>query len=221
MATIDGMPVISKLAVQKKRENRVNVYLDGKFAFGCNKRVVERFELKAGLELSEADVERILEGEMQQGCFDRAIQYLSRRMHSRKELEQKLRKADFADQNIAAAMDRLTKLGYLDDAEFARQKLLSGQRKLMGSRRVMQELRKSGVDGSTAQRAIEDHFSDEGAKESAQTLIDKNLARLSRLDVVTAKRRLIGLLQRRGFDYETIKPMVEKTLGGEMDLSEE
>jgi hypothetical protein len=31
---------------------------------------------------------------------------------------------------------------------------------------------------------------------------------------VTAKRRLIGMLQRRGFDYDTIRPVVEEVLGG-------
>jgi SOS response regulatory protein OraA/RecX len=37
---------------------------------------------------------------------------------------------------------------------------------------------------------------------------------LRKLDPVTAKRRLIGMLQRRGFDYDTIRPIVEEVLGG-------
>ena len=213
------MPLITKLGEQKRRANRVNVYLDGKFAFACNKRVAQRFELNAGMELTPEELSAILSGEIQQECFDRAMQYLARRMHSQMELKRKLLKAEFVAEVIDIVLQKLRDLNYVDDAEFARQKLQQAQRKLVGERRAMLELRKSGVDAGTARHAVEEHFNSDLAADNAQTLITKNVSRLSRLDPVTAKRRLIGLLQRRGFDYETIKPLVDKAMGemGEQD----
>ena len=47
----------------------------------------------------------------------------------------------------------------------------------------------------------------------AKELAMKQAARLRKLDPLVAKRRLVGMLMRRGFDYETIKPVVEEVLG--------
>ena len=45
----------------------------------------------------------------------------------------------------------------------------------------------------------------------------KQAARLKKLDPAVARRRLIGMLQRRGFDYDDIKPVVDRVLGGHDD----
>lgn len=37
--------------------------------------------------------------------------------------------------------------------------------------------------------------------------------RLAKLDPAVARRRLVGMLQRRGFDYDAIKPVVDEVLG--------
>ena len=47
-----NMPVITKISEQKRRANRRNIYLDGKFAFGCNLNVVAKFRLREGMTLS-------------------------------------------------------------------------------------------------------------------------------------------------------------------------
>ena len=207
------MPRVTAVKPQKRSATRVSVFLDGKFVFGLNQRVAERFGLKVGLELSSADIDRVLAGQVRQDCFDKAMGYLTRRMHSQRELKQKLSRAEFSPETIEAVLARLQELGYVDDREFARQKLAVAQRKLIGGRRAMAELMKSGVSGEIAQQAIEEHFSGDDARGNAQKLIDKNLPRLLRLDRLTAQRRLVGLLQRRGFDYETIKPLVTRALG--------
>ena len=89
-------------------------------------------------------------GQVLQECTDKAISYLSRRMHSRKELSQKLLRAQFAAEVIELALSKLEKLGYVNDEEFARQKLQQAQRKLVGERRAVAELMRSGVKGEVA-----------------------------------------------------------------------
>jgi SOS response regulatory protein OraA/RecX len=44
-------------------------------------------------------------------------------------------------------------------------------------------------------------------------LAQRQAARWKRLEPAVAKRRLIGMLMRRGFDFESIKPVVAKVLG--------
>ena len=49
--------------------------------------------------------------------------------------------------------------------------------------------------------------------ETARRLAQKQSARLRKLDPLVARRRLAGMLQRRGFDYDTIKPVIDEVLG--------
>ena len=75
----------------------------------------------------------------------------------------------------------------------------------------------SAVDAWLAERALNDVYSESGVGadqlSTARELARKKLPSLQRLDPVAAKRRLVGMLQRRGFDYETIKPVIEEVLG--------
>ncbi len=208
------MPIITKISEQKKRPNRRNIFLDGSFAFGVNLNVVARFHLRVGLDLTAQHVTEIEAGEVRQECFDKGLEYLSARLHSRSELQRKLMRREYGDAVIGTVLDELQRLGYVDDARFARAKALSAaERKHQGRRRAFMELRKAGVSGEVAEGALQDVYSKSDSLAVARELAIKQAPRLRKLDPVVAKRRLVGMLQRRGFDYEDIKPVVDEVLG--------
>jgi len=207
------MPTITKILPQKKRQNRRNIYLDGTFAFGLNDNVVARFRLREGLTLTEDQVAQITQGEVRQECFDDAMRYLSTRMHSQSELRRKLLRREYANPVIETVFADLTRLGYLDDSKFAIAKAQSAaDHKHHGRRRAYMELIKSGVKKETAEKALEEVYAHTDSSATAQTLIEKKLPSLKRFDLMTIRRRLAGMLMRRGFDYETIKPLIDKAL---------
>ena len=208
------MPVITKISEQKKRENRRNIFLDGSFAFGVNLNVVARFRLRVGLELSAEQVAEIEAGEVRQECLDQGLKYLSSRLHGRAELQRKLMRREYGEGVVVAVLDELERLGYVDDARFAKIKALSAaERKHHGRRRAFMELRKAGVSGEMAERALDDVYETSDSVAVARELAMKQAPRLRKLDPIVAKRRLVGMLQRRGFEYEAIKPVVEEVLG--------
>jgi regulatory protein len=208
------MPIITRIAETKRTPNRRSVHLDGSFAFACNINVVARFRLREGMTLSEQQVQAIQQGEVRQECFDKAMSFLQSRLHSRAELRRKLLRHEFAAILIDEVLEELARLGYVDDARFAKTKALSAsQHKHHGRRRAFMELLKSGVKGDVAERALDDVYHQTDSVANARLLAQKQAARLKRLDPVVARRRLVGMLQRRGFDYETIKPIIEEMLG--------
>jgi regulatory protein len=221
------MPVITRIAEQKRRANRRNVYLDGAFAFGCNLNVVAKFRLREGMSLTETQVEEILRGEVRQECFDKAMEALQSRLHSRAELHKKLTRREYGEAVINGVLDDLARLGYVDDERFAKNKALSAaQYKHHGRRRAMVELLKSGVKGETARKALDDVYDAGGAEggvdsvATARMLAQKKAPSLRKLDPLVARRRLMGMLQRRGFDYDSIKPVVDEVLGDLRDSDE-
>jgi regulatory protein len=212
------MPVITRIAEQKRNPNRRSIHLDGQFAFGCTVNVVAKFRLKEGLSLTEQQVRDIEIGEVKQECFDHALKYLQMRLHSRAELSKKLSRREYGQNVINGVLDDLTRLGYLDDERFARAKALSAaEHKHHGRRRAMVGLFKAGVKGGVAQEALSHVYDQHDSTAVARQLAMKQAPRLRKLDPVVARRRLVGMLQRRGFDYESIRPMVDEILGNEQE----
>jgi regulatory protein len=209
------MPTITKITEQKRTPNRRNVFLDGKFAFGCNLNVVARFRLRAGMSLTAEQVREIEFGEVKQECFDAAVQFLQARLHSRAELYRKLARREWGDEVIDAVLEDLARLGYLDDERFAKTKALSAaQHKQHGRRRAFIELIRSGVKGDVADKALSEVYTDTDTMAIARHLAQKQAPRLKQLDPLVARRRLAGMLQRRGFDYDDIRPIIDEVLGG-------
>jgi regulatory protein len=208
------MPVITKIIEQKKRPNRRNVYLDGAFAFGLSDNVVARFRLREGMTISEEQVREIAQGEVRQECFDYAMKYLQMRLHSTAELRRKLVRREYGDAVIDGVLADLLRMGYLDDARFAKTKAMSAaEHKHHGRRRAFMELIKAGVKKDVADAALNDVYTKTDSLEAARMLAEKKAGSLRRLDPEVARRRLAGMLMRRGFDYDTIKPVIDGVLG--------
>jgi regulatory protein len=207
------MPVITGITEQKRRANRRNIYLDGTFAFGVNENVVARFRLRVGMSLTTDQTASIERGEVRQECFDKAMGYLGRRMHSRAELAKKLSKYEYGQTIIGSVLDQLQELKYVDDLRFAESRARSAaEHKHHGRRRAMMELRKAGVKSEVADRALENVYESHNSLAVARELARKKIKSLKRLDPMVARRRLVGMLQRRGFDYEDIKPVLDDVL---------
>src|SRR4051812_293398 len=153
--TLTAMPVITKISEQKRRPNRRSVFLDGRFAFGCSVNVIARFRLREGVSLSDEMVRDIEQGVVKQECFDKAMSYLQSRLHSRAELERKLKQQEWGEAVIAAVLDDLVPMGYLDDERFAKTKaLVAAETKKHGRRRAFVELMRSGVKDEVATKAL-------------------------------------------------------------------
>jgi regulatory protein len=208
------MPVVTKIQEQRRAANRRSIFLDGTFAFGCSLNVVARFRLREGMELCPEEIEKIQLGGVRQECLDSALRFLESRLHSCRELKTKLMRKQWGEQIIETVLSDLQRMGYLDDAKFAGAKAASSAgRKHHGPRRAMAELLRAGVKSEIAKTATAAVYATTDSVEIAMQLAQRQSTRLRKLEPAVAKRRLIGMLVRRGFDFETIQPVVKKVLG--------
>ena len=208
------MPTVTSITEQKKRANRRSIYLDGAFAFGVNLNVVAKFHLHEGQRLSDDEVAAIQAGSVRQECFDHAMRYIEKRMQSRRELQQKLTRAEYGPAVIESVLNQLTELDYVNDARFAESRAESAATyKHHGPNRARIELAKKGVERETARRAVEQVYEAHDNAATARDLARKKMKSLARLEPHVARRRLMGMLLRRGFDFDTIKPVIEEAPG--------
>ena len=208
------MPKVTAINPQRRRPERRSVFIDGDFAFGCNVNVVARFRLREGMAI-DADLRQQIEaGEVKQEAFDHALRLIGQRMQSERELRTKLGRKEYGPGVIDAVVEDCKRLGYLDDAKFAAARAADAANlKKHGRQRAVQELLAKGVERGTAENAADEAYEDVDPVEAATALAEKRRPSLARLDRPAAVRRLSGYLQRRGFDFDTVRTAVERVLG--------
>ena len=208
------MPNVTAINPQRRRPERRSVFIDGDFAFGCNVNVVARFRLREGMAIDADLRRRIEEGEVKQEAFDHALRLIGQRMQSERELRTKLGRKEYGPGVIDAVVEDCERLGYLDDAKFAAARAADAANlKKHGRQRAVQELLVKGVERGTAETAADAAYADVDPVEAAVALAEKRRPSLARLDRPAAVRRLSGYLQRRGFDFDTVRTAVERVLG--------
>jgi len=212
--------LITAILPSPRHPGRFAVMIDGKQGAMLSIDAVERLRLGSGVEIDEVGRAAIEREAAILATYDRAVAMLAARGRASAELRRLLvRKGEPADQ-VAAAIEKLTAEGYLDDAAYARQFAHS---KLAGSglskRRLQQELGKRGVAREVAEQAVGDVFETEGVDESAsiERVARKKLRSLGGVDEATRRRRLYSFLARRGYDADAIGKVMRAIGAGELE----
>ncbi|WP_369130211.1 regulatory protein RecX [Modestobacter roseus] len=118
---------------------------------------------------------------------------------TRKQLADLLATREIPDEVAATVLDRFTEVGLIDDAAFAAAWVSSRQSSRGLARRALaSELRAKGVDGEVAAAAVAE-VDPQDEWDTARRLVERKLPGMRRLDRVTAERRLVGMLARKGY----------------------
>jgi len=199
---------VTRLETQQRDRERVNVYLEGNFAFGL--ALIEAARLRVGQELTAEEVERLKQADQYHRTHDLALNYLSYRPRSVAELRRYLREKTVADEHIEQIVERLTAVGLLDDDAFARFWMENREaHRPRGSRALRYELQQKGVDEQTIQDALEDLELDE--TESAYRAAAQKRSRYeTTTDRAAFFRKVGGFLVRRGFGWEAVRAATER-----------
>ncbi len=145
------------------------------------------------------------------------LRLLTARARTRSELEAQLAKREYPEDVSAAVLDRLTKAGLIDDADFAEQWVRSRRAHAgKGKRALAAELRTKGVDDQIIASALADIDAD-AERERAEQLVQSKLRRetLADGDDLKLMRRLVGMLARRGYSQGMAADVVRMELDAE------
>ncbi len=110
---------VTKIEPQKKNSNRVNIFLDGSFAFGLSNLVAAW--LQTGQVLSDKKIDELRLQDNQEAAFQRALHFLSFRPRSVQEVNERLSKAGYEPEVIEIVLNRLAESKYIGDIQFAQQ----------------------------------------------------------------------------------------------------
>ena len=209
------MPVITALEVHRRNGDSVKLFLDDDFAMDLTSLQAAR--LRAGQNLTEAEVQALSGAKAAQSAYDRALRFLSYRPRSVEEVRRYLERKAVAETTVAAVIGRLREREYVDDLAFARYWIESRNRfKPMAPRALRYELRQKGIEDAIIDSVLSEVDVEEAAYRAAQSRI----ARYRGDSWEDFEHKLSGMLRRRGFDGETIH-VVTQRLRRELDETED
>lgn len=199
---------ITAIEPQRRDNARVNIFIDGAFAFGLHMDLQFEHYLKTGDHLDEQTIARLLKQDQTKKAVSTALGLLAYRPRSAGELTTRLRERGYAPDEIDAAVNRIRELGYVDDRDFADRWVESRQTHRPRSERMLKrELQQKGVEKEIIEATIEEADIDEYA--DALTLAEKKAHSFRDLEPAVRERRISGFLARRGYGYDVIRRVLD------------
>jgi len=173
------------------------------------------FAIDGGAEIDPADTPRPID-EQRADAERLSMRALGRKGVSESELRTMLTKNDIDPEVVEHEVERLTRVGLLDDVALATDLVdRLHDRKGLGRQGVVAELRRRGIDQAAIDAALEAAADDEDDEfVRAIELAEKRAGQLRGLDRATAERRLSGFLMRKGYNGGVVRIAVERALDG-------
>lgn len=193
---------ITDLRQGVKNENRVNVFVNGKYSFSLDISQVVDFHLKKGAEISAEQLEEYKKASEFGKLYQRTLEWVLTRPRSVRETNDYLFKKTFEkklDKNyIDRIVEKLVEKKYLDDAKFAAYYAENRfVKKGISKKRLRMELMKKGVASSIIDEVLDVRNDEEEIKK----MIIKKRGRYT-------EEKLTAYLCRQGFDFQLVKDLV-------------
>jgi regulatory protein len=198
------MAKITALTRQKRNKDRVNVYLDGEFAFGL--ALITAVSLRIGQELTAADIAKLKDADDLEKAKQTALNFISYRPRSIAEVRKNLLGKEYSEETVEAVIARLQELELLSDEAFVHYWV--EQRNTFKPRSQMAlraELLRKGVEQEAIDAIVSDVDETSGALQAAQ----KQQHRWRTLSEEAFRKKAGGFLQRRGFGYGIVKETLD------------
>jgi len=196
---------ITALKLQKRDLQKVNVYLDGVYAFSLSRFVAAW--LKVGQVLNDEKISRLQAENGHELAYQKALKFISYRHRSEVEIRRNLTTHKYPQEVIDVAIERLQNNGLVDDTQFAQNWVDNRNEFRPRSKKALEmELRTHGVNLETIHQAVDGLDEDELAYQAGL----KQSRKYSELDWDSFRRKLTGFLARRGFNYGTIAPVIRR-----------
>jgi len=151
---------------------------------------------------------------------DICLRLLTAAARPRAALATALRQRGIPDDVAATVLDRFVEVGLIDDKAYAEAFVAAKHRdRALGVTALRTELRRKGVDEATVDAAVQT-LDQTAERDRARALISRRVDAAMGNGVPAARRRLIGLLARRGYAADVARQVVDEALadyGAEQD----
>jgi len=210
------MLVLTDLAPDPRQPGYQVVEVDrGRFA-SLPAAAIHSLGLSRGAEIAAPILSALQQLADIEAAYRAAVRAQTRRPHAREELRRRLMRKQHPSAAVDAALERLAAQDLLDDRRFAEHFAATRAARGRGAVRLLQDLRRQGVDQRIAQEAVTAALASEGIDEATalRQVAERRSRQLGALPLPAKRRRLLAYLARRGYQGAAVRSVVEELLSG-------
>ena len=202
---------ITDITPQRKHE-RVNIYIDGKFAFGLSLELQVKYDLYKDKEVTQDFIDDVVKAEEQNKVLNSAFNLLSYSQRSTQEIYDKLMRKGYEEEYVLKAIDYCKERNYLNDKAYA-ENFIKDKTNInkYGSVRIKYDLIAKGISRDIIDEVLDLEYEDEYSR--AFELAEKKIKSYRNDDRNAIYRKLGGFLQRRGYTYDVVSKVLKEVLG--------
>ena len=191
---------ITSIRQQIKRIDRFSVYVDGKYSFSLGEAALLISKINSGQDINEQRIRELKQLADGDKFYNQASRYVILRPHTKWEIDRYLQRKQASPTLINEILNKLSNIGLIDDAQYARSYI--HDRKLLrptSRRKIRYELRKKYISDKIIEEVMSDGIDNE---QSTIRLIIERKRQQSRYQ---DDLKLMQYLARQGFHYGDIK----------------
>lgn len=193
---------ITNIKQQVKRPDRYSVFVDGVYSFSVSEAALLELHLVSGQELDAAELGRLKDASGNDKAYGNALRYVALRPRSEWEIRTYLRRKEVDEPVADTIVQRLRRVGLLDDLNFARSWVANRHLlKSTSKRRLQLELKQKHIAPAIIDQVLAEDQVDE--RQSLRELVAKKQSRYP------DRQKLMQYLARQGFSYDDIKAVLD------------
>lgn len=214
---------ISALKPTQRDPTRVMIRVGGKVVATLPRKVVDDLRVAVGVAWTESLAASVAQAVDEDKAYRNALNALARLAMSTGDMRDRIKRRGHSDAVAQQVVEHLIERGWLDDEKFGRTYIEQMRsQKPAGPRLLAFKLRRKKIDPKLIDRLLAEGSDSHDDAAGARQLAEQRLrsSTLRRCDPATRKRRLWGVLARRGFTPDVIM-RVMRDLPGLRDSHEE
>ena len=190
---------LTQIKQQVKAQDRVSIFLDGKYSFSLTLDQLLNEKLKKGDELDEQKIDELKKLSDEGKLRSRALEWLMGRPHSTREFRDYLYRKKADKDLIEQLVEEFQTKKYLNDEYFAKWFAEGRLRKNKSTRAIRLELMSKGISPVTINSIVTEL--ETGDEDALKALVNKLRTRPRYQD----EQKLKAYLVSKGFRYDDIK----------------
>ena len=197
------MGKITRLEVQARHKDRVNLYIDDVFVTGLTLDTAVKNGLKIGKDVDEKFVVDMIFDSEKQSAFNKTANYMKSSIKTVKQIKEYLNKKGYDEAVINAVVEKLKEYKYLDDSQYVTAFVNTNKSKY-GVHKLREKLKQKGV--ADANLSVLDDYEED--VDALKKVAEKYMSHKEK--TLENYNKLYRFLAMRGYNFDDINACVNE-----------
>lgn len=204
------MNIITKIEVQKRNKERVNIYIDNEYSFSLSNELVYKEGLKTNENIDLEKIKSIAKEDDYIKCKNAALKIVEKSYKSEKELKDKLLLKGYDNLTIDKTLNFLKEYNFLSDTNYVKM-YVKDRSRLQGKKKIKYDLIKKGINDNLIEEEISNIDEDEEREVAYNMALKKyNVLSKRESDKYKLSQKIYRFLLSKGYDYDIVSYAVKR-----------